>query len=348
VAKKLKQQEQARITLLVERAMAADPRLIQERKRLIEEKEMKKKQREQDALDKKQKEEEARLVEEKRIQEEKEQRAQEKHQREKEKKMLRKTKQAFRKLVADALVALLEPEHALEHPVDDICATLNRGQLLKFIARLESIQSDPAQVVQAVKQRACNLDKEEDENEPPFPNGASASSIKESAAAEPSVTPTPEPAKNNSNAKTPFTKEELSTLAKGVKKFPPGGANRWDQIASYINNVCRPDNPRTREECIEVFNQNKTSKAPQAPAVPAVPVVASKQQQQQPVVVDSHEDDVWTEEQDKLLQDGLASNPATMDKNERWTNIAKCVPGKTKKQCVARFKAIRDAIVNKK
>ena len=375
-AKKLKQQEQARITTLVERAMAADPRLIQERKRLIEEKKMKQKQREQEALDKKQKEEEARLVEERRIQEEKEQRTQEKHLREKEKKMLRKTKQAFRKVVADALEALLEPEHALEHPVDDICAALNRDQLIRLIARLESLQSDPAQVVQAVKKRASNLDKDEDENDPPVSNGTTASSssspssTKENtipgAGIEATLAPTPESSSksngnsnghsnNNSSSSTkkPFTKEELSTLAKGVKKFPPGGSNRWDQIASYINNVCRPDIPRTKEECIELYNQNKTK----TPAVPAAATTTTTTTVSPPagVVEAAKEDtedgasgDLWTETEDKLLQEGLANNPASMEKNERWTNIAKCVPGKSKKQCVARFKAIREAIMNQK
>merc|ERR1711865_1096861 len=59
-AKNLKQQEVARITLLVERSMAVDPRLIQERKRLVEEKERKQSERKQEILDKKKKEEDAR------------------------------------------------------------------------------------------------------------------------------------------------------------------------------------------------------------------------------------------------------------------------------------------------
>jgi DnaJ family protein C protein 2 len=36
-----------------------------------------------------------------------------------------------------------------------------------------------------------------------------------------------------------------------------------------------------------------------------------------------------------------------MDKNERWKAIAKGVPGKTKKDCVERFKAIREAVRQK-
>ena len=366
-AKKLKQQEQARITTLVERAMAADPRLIQERKRLIEEKKMKQQQREQEALDKKQKEEEARLAEEQRIQEEKDQRTQEKHLREKEKKMLRKAKQAFRKVVADALEALLEPEHSLEPQVDDICAALNRDQLLRLTARLESIVCDPAQVVQAVKKRASNLDNdEEDESDPPVSNGTTAissSSTKENtvpgAGSEATLATHESSSKSNgnsngssngnsSNAKKPFTKEELSALAKGVKKFPPGGSNRWDQISSYINNVCRPDIPRTKEECIELYNQNKTKTPAVAAAATTTMTVSPPAAVVETANDDADESGVWTEEQDKLLQEGLANNPASMEKNERWTNIAKCVPGKSKKQCVARFKAIREAIMNQK
>ena len=36
-----------------------------------------------------------------------------------------------------------------------------------------------------------------------------------------------------------------------------------------------------------------------------------------------------------------------MDKNERWAAIAKGVNGKSKKECVQRFKAIRAALKNK-
>jgi DnaJ homolog subfamily C member 2 len=60
------------------------------------------------------------------------------------------------------------------------------------------------------------------------------------------------------------------------------------------------------------------------------------------------QEDVWTDEQDKALQEALKKYPATMDKNERWDSIAKDVEGKSKKECVNRFSAIRDAIQAKK
>lgn len=56
----------------------------------------------------------------------------------------------------------------------------------------------------------------------------------------------------------------------------------------------------------------------------------------------------WTAEQQKQLEDGLRTYPNTMDKNERWSKIAKCVTGKTKKQCVERYKELQMKIKNKK
>mmetsp|Transcript_57219 Transcript_57219/g.86408 ORF Transcript_57219/g.86408 Transcript_57219/m.86408 type:complete len:596 (+) Transcript_57219:115-1902(+) len=327
-AKKLKQQEQARITTLVERAMALDPRLIQERKRLIEEKEQRQRQREQDALDKKRQAEEAKLAEERRLVEEKERKAQEKVQREKEKKMLRKTKQAFKKIVADTLSSLQKREHELEDEVDFICSQLDREQLLKLNSNLES-KTAPEEIFQLVKRRANNLHEKKDDDD--MKEAEEAEKLK----AEREATQT-------GPQKIPFTKEELSSLAKGIKKFPPGGANRWDQIASYINNVCRPETPRTKEECIATFNQINKGVKPAGPGstngTTAKPTANGNA---------APESDGWTEEQDKQLQEGLAKFPASMDKNERWMNIAKCVPGKSKKDCVQRFKAIRDAIKNK-
>jgi len=350
-AKKLKQQEVARITALVERAMAADPRLIQERKRLIEEKERKQREREEEALNKKKREEEARIAEERRVEEEKKRKAEEKLQKEKEKKMFRKCKQAFRRYVSEALKELLEREHALEDEVDLICNELDRLQLTGFNEKLDS---KPApEVVSLVKKQAEDLrsgasqkngEEVTDEATSKIDNVNEKSAVK--AANGSSSTPS---SSSSSKVKVPFTKEELSALAKGVKKFPPGGANRWDQIAHYVNNLCRPADPRTKEECIETFNQvNKTVKAQRnggSTAVPAKTAEAANTETSKPPEENSSG---WSSEQDQQLQNGLAKYPATMEKNERWTKIAQEVPGKSKKECVQRFKEIRNAIKAKK
>jgi len=39
----------------------------------------------------------------------------------------------------------------------------------------------------------------------------------------------------------------------------------------------------------------------------------------------------WSEEQDRQLQESLKKYPAKMEKNERWTAIAKGSPGRGRK-----------------
>jgi DnaJ family protein C protein 2 len=320
-AKKLKLQEQSRITTLVERAMAADPRLQQEKERLLKEKEEKQRRKEQEALEKKSQEEEARLAEEQRLKEEEEIKKEEKLLREKEKKVLRKTKQVFRKLVSEALASLLESEHALEDEVDLICTELSRELLAKLNSNLES-KSSPGEILELVRKRATNLQNMKEQEETAAAAARKADTINKLSA------------EALSSKKVPFTKSEMSALAKGVKRFAAGGGNRWDQIASYINNVCQPEPPRTKEQCIETFNRNKSNGAANAEA---------KTQDG-----GDGDGDVWSDEQDRALQAALAKFPATMAKNKRWTSIANSLQGKTKKQCVQRFKEIRDALKYKK
>jgi hypothetical protein len=45
--------------------------------------------------------------------------------------------------------------------------------------------------------------------------------------------------------------------------------------------------------------------------------------------------------------DALKKYPNTIPANERWLKISQDVPGKTKKQCVDRFKYIAQLIKNK-
>jgi len=352
-AKKLKQQEVARITLLVEKAMASDPRLIQEKKRLIEEKERKQQQRKQDAIDKKEAEEEAKLAEQQKAAEEKKRKTEEKMTREQEKKKVRKAKQAFKKYVGAALKELEQKEYALENEVDLICAKLNRLKLTKLNSHLEA--KSASDVVAIVKKRSENITngvhEEGDDEEADNGNNVGNSfcvpttnvSTTNKQSHEETIAPSPTSSTSAKKKTLPFSKDEMTALAKGAKKFPPGGANRWDQISHYINNVCRPQNPRTKEECIEIFNKiNKSAKAFQNGSQAQAAATTSTTS-----TIDNNSCD-WSTEQDQQLQKGLSTHLASMEKNERWSSIANGVIGKSKKECVMRFKEIRNALKAKK
>ena len=51
----------------------------------------------------------------------------------------------------------------------------------------------------------------------------------------------------------------------------------------------------------------------------------------------------WTAEQQQDFEQALRSVPQELDPQERWARIAELVPGRTKRECVARFKELRAA-----
>ena len=48
------------------------------------------------------------------------------------------------------------------------------------------------------------------------------------------------------------------------------------------------------------------------------------------------------------LERALAKHPASMEKNARWKAISADVPGKSKKQCIMRFRQLRQELLAKK
>jgi DnaJ family protein C protein 2 len=135
---------------------------------------------------------------------------------------------------------------------------------------------------------------------------------------------------NAEKKKAPWSEEEKKCLDKACKRFKAGSMQRWEQIADYINTQLGLDVPRTRQECIEQFQK---------------PLVDPKQHAERvinkapPPPVDG-----WSAEQQKQLEKALRDFPASMEKNERWSSIANAVAGKSKRDCVARFKELRAAL----
>jgi len=318
LAKQLKRKEIARIQQLVERAREADPRLKRERiERALAKERAALEKKEREAEEKRQAEEAAK-AEKERVQLENERKVEEKKQREQEKKRLRKARQRLRKLAKEAFdeaedTSIWKDAYDMNQCVEQICTKLGLVDLDAF-----SDECDATECKKTILQMiAARLSKAVEAG---IQTASSGSQIEKENKED-----TEQPVKRVNI----WTKDELSALAKAVKKYPPGGSSRWEQISLFVNNLCKQAEPRTKEECIEKYN----TVARQQPKQAASPAAQGEE---------------WTKEEDQLLQSALSQFPASMDKNERWTQIAEMVPGKTKKQCVTRFKAIRDAIKNKK
>ena len=235
------------------------------------------------------------------------------------------------------------------------------------------------------------------------------------------------------NTTNVWTTTELSTLIKAMKKYPMGGAGRWDAICNMINHTCSLAVPRTRQECIDKYNRilktqqqqqqngkNNKNANTETVATTTKPSITSpndtdhmkksngnhdKIAEPSSVVgavaaakntttvsqtngstanengtvsllkppsqnddtqvangttvngntttptsttpmAAANDTDVWSTEQDRLLQEALLLYPASLEKNERWSLIASYIPNKNKKACVQRFKTIRQEILS--
>ncbi len=353
-AKAMKRDEMARISKLVERSMGLDPRLQREKKRIEREKQekirLKKEKKEKEEREKKEKEEKEAKEKAERESKEKEERVRLKAQKEQEKKVLRKARQALRK----AVLAQYDIENSSNYKTWDSIEDMNEDLelLCSSLSALElrnltnDLQTQEASNDDAVKLEIIQIKANE------MKVGAAKKSKEElqkrnaarKAAAE------KEAAVKAARASNPWSKEELSALAKAVKKYPAGCANRWDTIALFVNNLCKLPELRKKEECIEKYNAIASGAASTANGVSASAsdATSSSSDAKNPNAKEPSSSSVtWTDEQDKQLQEGLTKYPSSMDKNERWTSIASCVIGKNKKECVQRFKAIRMALKKK-
>jgi len=328
-AKSLKKEEMARISKLVERAMALDPRLKKEKERLEGEKadkiRMKKERLEQiekDKLEKVQREAKELVDQE---QKEKEERAKMKVKREQGKKILRKSRQSLRRM------SIAED---MKYDIEFLCERLNATQIDDLTLKM-SIAGETKHE-HLIKDSVDDL--KEDDNKKVIEENRKRE-IRRLEAEE------KEAAAKAARASKPWSKEELAGLTKAVKKYPAGGANRWETISLYINNLCRLENPRSKEQCIEKYNQVQTSGAASTESTTASSPLKSpnsnKQHKKEKTASVVAVVNPWTDEQVKQLQKGLSKYPASMDKNERWAQISQRVTGKSKKECVQQFKVIR-------
>lgn len=157
-----------------------------------------------------------------------------------------------------------------------------------------------------------------------------------------------------------WNEEELQLLIKAVNLFPAGTNARWEVIANYMNLHSTSGNKRTAKDVInkaknlqrldplqkdeinkKAFEKFKKEHAAVPPTVDnAVPSER----------FDGSGGDAnaasWTTEEQKLLEQALKTYPVSTP--ERWEKIAVAVPGRTKKDCMKRYKELVEMVKAKK
>jgi DnaJ family protein C protein 2 len=171
--------------------------------------------------------------------------------------------------------------------------------------------------------------------------------------------------KENTEPKTAkesgWTDEQISLLVKAANIFPAGTSRRWAQVTSYINDHHRDGLPKTEKEVI------KQAKVQAAQVI--APVDASKTQGQKQSNISSNgeatplydsplapsattttnnssnELDDWSVEEQMNFENALKTIPGSDPR--RWEKIGEAT-GKTKKECIQRYKKIVEMLKARK
>lgn len=165
--------------------------------------------------------------------------------------------------------------------------------------------------------------------------------------------------KKRTVASQAWSTQELSLLAKGLQKYPGGTARRWHMVAAIIQTKnaeeviekakemadgtsLRALGPELSRGAYEFYQRTQkglhadVGSAPDQRDIGTLPEKKSEE---------SFPRSVWTKEEQACLEKTLLKYPSTMAPKERWTAISSEVPGKTPKECLARFKEIRESIL---
>eukprot|EP01117_Protostelium_nocturnum_P006889 TRINITY_DN2469_c0_g1_i1.p2 TRINITY_DN2469_c0_g1~~TRINITY_DN2469_c0_g1_i1.p2 ORF type:complete len:586 (+),score=193.88 TRINITY_DN2469_c0_g1_i1:90-1847(+) len=158
---------------------------------------------------------------------------------------------------------------------------------------------------------------------------------------------------NLNTSSSPWTENELSLLSKAVAKYPGGVTDRWEHISAFIGTrTVKEVIAKTKEtkfvplksanlqatDAFERFNQTKKKLEKESEAQKDL----EKEQNEKEELLKGEKTVIptktieWSSEDQKALEKALSKIPSTA--TDRWDQIALHVPGKTKKDCILRYK----------
>ncbi|XP_043245194.1 dnaJ homolog subfamily C member 2-like [Amphibalanus amphitrite] len=166
---------------------------------------------------------------------------------------------------------------------------------------------------------------------------------------------------NGGKAKTKaWSHDELQMLIKAVKLFPAGTNQRWEVIASFINQHVS-GSKRTAKEVLahakdlqksdqklkQSANQNAYENFEKSTkAAGKIDDTGISERTETPLDQQGSNQAPWTPEEQKRLEQALKTyGPQTKD---RWDRIAECLPNRTRKDCMRRYKELVELIKAKK
>ncbi|KAL2714303.1 dnaJ subfamily C member 2 isoform X2 [Vespula squamosa] len=362
---KRKKEEMARIRTLVDMAYNVDPRI----KKFQQDDKNKKtaaKKAKQEAAKARQEEEERiardaaekeRLEKEKRESEERAKMDALKQEREAQKKALRKERKALRDFCKTNNYFADSSAESLKHmeSVEKICELFKLVQLEEAMRKLQN--GGRSAFIGLVEETEQKIEAE-----------------RRAAIINNDARNTPE--KQVKAHTAPWGENDLQLLIKAVNLFPAGTNQRWEVVANFINQHSTSSNSITRDakevlakaKDLQSTDFSKSSLKERANKNAYDNFIAEKKtkegiEERMPAVTErldhplsngisteakdvKKESQAWTPAEQKLLEQALKTYPTTVP--DRWDQIAACIPTRTKKECMRRYKELVELVKAKK
>jgi len=137
-----------------------------------------------------------------------------------------------------------------------------------------------------------------------------------------------------------WTDEDLVELVRLVKKYPGGTPARWEVIAEMMNRSVHEITfmaAKMKENGYRVPGQTESV------AENIVQEASKKLKAKRPINPIIVPETNWSQEQQQLLELAIVKYPKT-SVGDRWVKIANTIPGKTKEECLARYKHLVEIV----
>uniref|UniRef100_A0A182KG82 DnaJ homolog subfamily C member 1 n=1 Tax=Anopheles christyi TaxID=43041 RepID=A0A182KG82_9DIPT len=145
-----------------------------------------------------------------------------------------------------------------------------------------------------------------------------------------------------------WTEDDLTELVRLVKKYPGGTSNRWEVIAELMQRSVEEITymAAKMKECGYRLPHQSDGAATHdsAPSEVAAKVKTKTRDSGPGETVTSSS---WTQQQQQALEVAIQKYPKSAN-YDRWQKIANSVPGKSKEECVARYKYLVELVKKQK
>nr|XP_026693677.1 dnaJ homolog subfamily C member 1 isoform X2 [Ciona intestinalis] len=157
-----------------------------------------------------------------------------------------------------------------------------------------------------------------------------------------------------------WNESDQSQLVKLMARYPGGTEERWVKISGEMGRPVHEVTTRARMARNAGPTKQSTVTFKSKIQIPDDDITMRMDEYNQITTTNQKQPDMhertqevpvegnhpWSQSQQQLLEKSLIQFPKTS--TERWDKISRCVPGKTKEECIARYKFLAEKVLQKK